>query len=1217
MECPNCQHKNRAAAKFCENCGHVLQIICPNCGRSNRPGAKFCDNCGHNLNGGEKTPVEALPARSPISRFIPKELASKLESARADHAMEGERRVVTILFCDVKGSTQAAEQLDPEDWTEIMNGAFEHMIQPVYQYEGTVARLMGDALLAFFGAPIAHEDDPQRALLAGLGIVNGMRDYRAQVKQDWGIDFDVRVGINTGLVVVGAVGSDLRMEYTAMGDATNLAARMEQTAEPGTVQIAEDTYRLVASLFEFKDLGGVQVKGKAEPVQSYRVLGFRAVPGRQHGIAGLEAPLIGRARERSALEEAIANLGKGLGGIVYLLGEAGMGKSRLLQEVAHSNVEGPALNWFEAPSLSYETEQPYSLFRRLISRVIGSTPNDGPEEMREKIQPVVEKFPPEERAQVQRVFEQLFGLPGKDGEPALEGETFKGLLYSVTASFWQRRAERGPVVLVCDDLHWSDPASVALLQHLYPLTNRAAILLLCAMRPEREAPAWQGMQVAERDFPHRYTEIRLQPLNASESGELIDSLLRISDLPAGLRNRIMEKSEGNPYFVEEVVRTLIDRGVVVRDEAAACWRATGEGEDLDIPGNLQSLLVARIDRLADEARRTLQVASVVGRSFYYRIVQRLVDFAAEELDLHLLTLERMQFIQEAARLPELEYLFRHTLTQEAAYSTILLKERRVYHRRVGETLEVLYPDQREEMARPLADHFFQARDFGKALKYYTLAGDAAFRLHAVAEAIAHYSQALACAQKVALDDGQLIHLYTRLGRAFELNNQFEAALRNYQEMIAVAAERESGSLKLASLSAQCIIRATQTPLYDPPQARALAEQALTLARQLDDRTTEAKVLWGMLLVEAWGNGDNHKALEYGLRSLELAGELGLREQMGYTYTNLVNVYWNLDQLEAARKANREAQAIWEESGNLPMLADAYTMKQNALLFEGKTETILEIAQKSLQLSQSIGNAWNQLTALHFMIHAYVEQVEVSRAIEAMGEYSRLAEETGFFRIGGLANRLWLYLAIGALKETEPIADALYEARDQYIPFFRPWYMALIVREKIGRGLLEQAGRILKEAYQGVDLDNSPILYTGFLPLAEIHLSLALQDPERALERTGYLVETIRRVGFRQILPEALWLHGKVQLALNQRAQARRTLKQALVASQENGERRVRWQILSTLAKLEVRSGNASGAEKLREQAGEIITSIADHSPPDLRAAFLALPEVRNLVDGKG
>jgi predicted ATPase len=478
------------------------------------------------------------------------------------------------------------------------------------------------------------------------------------------------------------------------------------------------------------------------------------------------------------------------------------------------------------------------------------------------------------------------------------------------------------MVLVCDDLQWSDPASVALLQHLYPLTNNVALLLLCAMRPERNSPGWGAMQVAERDYPHRYNEIRLGPLSASESGELVDSLLRISDLPVGLRNRIMEKSEGNPFFVEEVVRTLIDQGVVVREKDGARWQATGEGEDLDIPGNLQTLLVARIDRLAEGARRTLQVASVVGRSFYYRILLRLVDFTVEELDQHLLSLQRTQLIQEVARLPELEYLFRHALTQEAAYSTILLKQRRAYHRRVGEALEALFPDQHEEMAGALADHFFQARAFEKALHYFTQAGDDAFRLHAVAEAENHYGQALACAEKVEVESHQLVHLYTRRGRAFELNSQFEAALRNYQEMSALAAELQDEPLKLASLTAQCVVRATLTPLYDVPQARALAEQALALVRKLDDRATEAKVLWAMLLVEAWGEGDNHKALEYGLRSLEIARELGLKEQMGFTLTNLINAYWNLNQLDAAREANLEAQAIWQELGNLPMLADA-------------------------------------------------------------------------------------------------------------------------------------------------------------------------------------------------------------------------------------------------------------------------------------------------------
>lgn len=1128
--------------------------------------------------------------------------------------MEGERRVVTILFCDVKGSTEAAEKLDPEDWTEIINGAFEHMINPVYQYEGTVARLMGDAILAFFGAPITHEDDPHRAVLAGLGIVHNMQDYREQVKQVWGIDFNVRVGINTGLVVVGAVGSDLRVEYTAMGDAINLAARMEQTAEPGTIQIAENTYRLVSNLFDFENLGGLQIKGKSRPVITYRVIGRKNTAGRQRSTAGLEAPLIGRARERSTLEGAIADLDKGLGGIVYLQGEAGLGKSRLIQEVAQSNIEHSGFNWFETHGLSYETEQPYGLIRRLVRRVVSALPDERPEDMRKKIHSAVEEFPPEERVRVQQVFESLFGLPGKYGELPLEGETFKGLLYTVMASYWQRRAETDPVVLVCDDLHWSDSASVALLQHLYSLTDIVPLLLLFAMRPEREAPAWQAMQDAEHDFPHRYLKIRLQALNPMESEELVDSLLRITDLSPNLRKRILEKCEGNPYFIEEVVRTLVDKGVVVQDESGARWYATGEVEDWDIPGNLQSLLVARIDCLTDEARRTLQVASVVGRSFTYHVLRSLIDFSTEELDQHLLALERTQMIQRTASLPELEYIFRHALTQEAAYSTILLKQRRVYHLRIGEALEKLYPNRREEIAGMLGDHFFQARHYEKAFHYLNLAGDVAFRLHAAHEALEHYAQAIQCIGKVEVSSEQIVHLYSRLGRVYELDNQFDRALEIYQEMSRLADENGDEQLKLESLVAQCILHATQTPLYDPPQAKKLGEAALALARKINDQAKESRVLWGLLLVEAWGEGDNHKALDYGLRSLELARELGLREQMGFTYTNLVNVYWNLNQLDEARQANREAEAIWEESGNLPMLADAYTMKQNALVIEGKLKMTLEIARKSLHLAKSIGNAWNQLTALHYMTIVYTEQGKIRHALETMEEYSRLVEEAGFFQLSGLALRISSYLSIGALEHAAPLADALYKEREQYIPLFRPWYLALIIIVKIAQGSLEQAERILEEAYQNINLDNSPIIYTGFLPLAEIHLRLALRDPDRALERAQYLVETIRRVGFRQILPEALWLLGKAQLALNQWERARPIMKEALNASQEIGERRVRWQILDTLAEIEVHNGDTSRAKKMQEQIRGIITFIADHSPSDLRASFLAQPEINNIIE---
>jgi class 3 adenylate cyclase/tetratricopeptide (TPR) repeat protein len=1225
MECPNCQHKNRAAAKFCENCGHILQVMCPNCGSSNRPGAKFCDNCGHRLDAREKTPVDVLPSPSQISRFIPKELASKLESARADGAMEGERRVVTILFCDVKGSTQAAELLDPEEWTEIMNGAFEHMIQPVYQYEGTVARLMGDAVLAFFGAPIAHEDDPQRAVLAGLDILDGIQAYRAQVKQGWGIDFDVRVGINTGLVVVGAVGSDLRMEYTAMGDAINLAARMEQSAQPGTVQIAEDTYRLVASLFEFEDLGGVQIKGKARPIPSYRVLGRKVAPGRQRGIAGLEAPLIGRARERSALEQAIANLDKGLGGIVYLLGEAGLGKSRLLQEVIHSNVEPPAFNAFETLSHSYESGQPYGLFRRLMRRVIGTSANDGPEEMREKIQRVLEEFPLEERAQVQRVFESLFGLPGQAGEAPLEGETFKGLLYNSMASLWLRQAETRPVVLVCDDLHWSDPASLALLQHIYPLTDRAAILLLCAMRPEREAPAWQGMQVAERDFPHRYTEIRLQPLNANESGELVDGLLRISDLPTNLRKRIMEKSEGNPYFVEEVIRTLIDRGVVVRDEDSTRWQATGDGADLDIPGNLQTLLIARIDRLAETARRTLQVAAVVGRSFYFRVLQQIVDIAGE-LDRQLLTLQQKQLIVEAARLPEREYVFRHTITQEAAYSTILLKQRRTFHRAVGEALESLFPDQRDEMAATLAAHFKQARVSAKALHYYTLAGDVAFRLFAMGEALTSYEQAMEVAERGGASNQQLIYLYRRRGRALELLMRHDEALQAYQALEALGEARGDDALRLAGIAAQGT--AYYLGLADLENSRARTEEALALARRLDDRAVEARSLWTLLVSQTWFNPQ--QALEYGESALQIASEIASRpeatsddrEQLALILVDLSLAHTHTGQMKLASERALEAQGLFEDLDNLPMAATAIERIAFVHAAEGRLERAERTFAQGITLDQSIGNQGG-VDSKHFNLltqdiyprlgdfSGFFAILETYKPTSVRGETIREYYQDTFYELYPVV----AYNYLGAFKQVQGLVGPLLQFLESGTPTFPAILLSHAVLAHIRAGELETGKELLEKCEAHFHVENYILPLVPNIFQAKAELALAEGHYEQALAHVETFLVKAHQKSVRGYDPAKLFLKGWILRESGRPEEAYAAYREAHSLAARQNARPELWKICAHLAEMEAHRGNPDAAQSLKEQARAAIASIADHAGrDDLRTAFLAMPEVQRMRD---
>lgn len=360
MKCPNCSSDNPLDARFCENCGQPLSRVCPNCGQPVSPGAKFCKNCGLNLN--QIAPLDML------RKSAPQTIAEKILAQR--ERTEGERRMVTALFTDIVGSTTLAEQRDPEEWREIVTGAHRRVGEAIYRYEGTIAQLLGDGVLAFFGAPIAHEDDAERAIRAALDILAAIGDYAGELRRAGRVpDFQMRVGLNTGLVVVGHIGHDLHMEYTAIGDTVNLAARMQAAAEPNSILVADNTYRPTSQLFDFEDRGKINVKGKAEPVQVYRVRGARAGAIQTRGIAGLDSPLVGRARELQILQSRIDELRQGRGQIVAVMGEAGLGKSRLIAEARKWVAASPEirLQWLEGRSLSYESTTPYAPFIDLLS----------------------------------------------------------------------------------------------------------------------------------------------------------------------------------------------------------------------------------------------------------------------------------------------------------------------------------------------------------------------------------------------------------------------------------------------------------------------------------------------------------------------------------------------------------------------------------------------------------------------------------------------------------------------------------------------------------------------------------------------------------------------------------------------------------------------------------------------------------------------------------
>jgi tetratricopeptide (TPR) repeat protein len=993
---------------------------------------------------------------------------------------------------------------------------------------------------------------------------------------------------------------------------------MEQTAVPGTVQVSKGTYNLVAPLFEFEDLGYIEVKGKSERVKTYRPLRRKADPGRLRGIIGLEPHLIGRGQEKDLLEKAFKNLRNGIGGIVYLIGEAGLGKSRLIREFKSSSLDQHTrVSWFETHSLSYEAKQPYGLFGRLMRRVIQAGPEDEPESIREKILAALKGVPELETDRTQRVFESLFGLPGPQGTTPLEGETFKGLLYTEMAGWWERQARVDPVVLVCDDVHWSDPASVALLQHLFPLTNSAPLLLVCALRPEQDTAAYHAMQYAKRDFPNSYQEVELRPLNVHESGELVDSLLHISDLPGGLRNRILEKSEGNPYFVEEVVRTLIDRGVITQDEDGAHWQATGEGADLDIPDNLQTLLIARIDRLAEEARRTLQLASVVGRSFYYRLLQRLVDFAVEELDHNLLSLQSAQMIQEATRVPELEYLFRHALTQEAAYSTILLKQRRTFHLAVGEAMETLFSDQLDELSSQLALHYSQGRQAEKALAYYTRAGDHAFRLFAMAEALTHYEEALEWTGRGQSNNQQLIHLYLRRGRTLELLLRFDEALAVYQELESLGEESGEETLRQAAIAVQAAFYVVGKVEWD--RASKLAEKALALARHLGDRAAEARSLWILLISTSWVNPE--QAIEYGEQGLVIARELASQptasqkdfETLALLLIDSVSPLGPSGDMKVAQERAIEGGQMSEKLGNLPMVTTAATNISWVYATEGRLQEAREELEKVVAINQSIGNEGGELSAYNNLLFHLPALGDFAGFYSVLETAKPIASREGkgpseVYDLYPVVAHYWL----GAIAQVWNNLDRLVDFQGKF-PIFPQIFLSYAALAFIQAGEYLKGAELLEKMGE-IEIENYVLEIAPNVTQAKAELALAAGEHRPALAILEPFLQNARQKRLLRWLPQKLLLKGRILEGAGRPDKAYPVLQEAHALAAKQQARVVLWQICMQLAEMETVRGNPAAAQALVEEAQTSIAYIADHAGGDeLRESFLAMPRVQSVL----
>ena len=621
-----------------------MEALCAVCGQSTPPDSKFCNQCGHHLG---STDVQ-LPAikRKPLS-YTPKFLVDKILTNRT--AIEGERKRVTVLFADVANFTGMSETLDPEEMHQIMDGCFTILMDEIHNVEGTINQFTGDGVMALFGAPLAHEDHAQRACRAAIAIQQSLIDYSSMIEQQYGLDFKLRIGLNSGPVVVGAIGTDLRMDYTAIGDTTNLSARMESLAEPGTIRLSQNTYRLVKDYFTFRAVGATRVKGKSELQETFELIGASRVTSRLEASAvhGLTA-FAGRQEELATLTQASEKAFSGQGQVVGVQGDPGVGKSRLIYELRRF-IAG-RLAYFEGRCVPFGKSIAFLPLRDILRTYLEVSDGDNPRSVTRKIKHHIQTLGLE-ADETLAAFQDLLALPvASQTWPTLSPQKRKEKTFGTLRDFLLRASRKDPLMLVVDDLHWIDKASEAFLDFLIQAVNGTAILLLLVYRPEYRH-GWANRS----DFQ----EISLVQLPQETGVEVIGSILGHADVAPALIRFVLQRTDGNPLFMEELTRTLLENDSIRMDSGRYDLDKTAD--TTKIPENIHGIIAARMDNLADEEKRVVQLAAVVGRDFARRILQTITGHS-EKLDASLAHLQELEFIYRKHLYPELAYIFKHALT---------------------------------------------------------------------------------------------------------------------------------------------------------------------------------------------------------------------------------------------------------------------------------------------------------------------------------------------------------------------------------------------------------------------------------------------------------------------------------------------------------------------------------------------------------------------------
>jgi class 3 adenylate cyclase/tetratricopeptide (TPR) repeat protein len=936
MECPKCQTDNPDIKKFCRECGAKLLIICPQCGKENLPRDKFCGECGHKLTIASETLPRELSfdeKLDKIQRYLPKGIIEKI-LAQKDR-IEGERKQVTVMFCDMEGFTQLSEKLGPENAYSVMDKVYEILIHKVHDYEGTVNEMTGDGVMALFGAPIALEDAPQRAIRSSLAIHREMAKFNDEIKQDKHNipPLKMRIGIHAGPVVVGTLGNDLRVEFKAVGDTVNLASRMEGLAEPGTTYITEDTFRLTEGLFRFESLGKRQIKGKDDPVSIYRVI----TPSSRRTRFDVSAergltPFVGRERELELMLDGFERAKEARGQAFSIVSEAGVGKSRLLYEFRKAVIT-ENVTFLEGKCISYNKNVAYHPIIDILKSNFDIKDGETDFEIREKVINGLKILGVDKASILPYILELLSvkesGIDNIPISPEAKKDRIKEAILRITL----KGSEIRPLIIVTEDLHWIDKSSEEYLKHLLNSISGARIFLIFTYRP-KFIHTWGAKSY--------HNQVNLNRLSNRESLTMLSYLLGMKELEQKLAELILEKTEGNPFFIEEFVKSLIQLKIIEKESGR--FLLAKNFQKLTIPATIQDVIMSRVDVLPEGAKRILQIGSVIGREFNYELILLATSFSEQEFLTHIDVLKDLELLYERGIYPESTYIFKHALTQRVVYDSILSRRKKTLHQKVANTIEKLYTENISELYGLVAEHFIEAENFEKGDAYSKLAAKKALKAASFQEAIDHTKKSIFCLERLPKTDTiqrKIIDARAVLAGYF-INLSHIALVKDTVAPIVDLAVKLKYQKRLPAIYTAIGLHNLFVELDYPKGLRYLNE-VLTISEHVKDYIslwiTSINLGWYLSLNCEFEKGLHflNKALDISIAAKNLMGEAFLRSVIS------IQNYGYRGNIDLAYQSTEETLQQTEDSDDILVKAFTFSSHGASCYFKG----LFEEAEKYL------------------------------------------------------------------------------------------------------------------------------------------------------------------------------------------------------------------------------------------------------------------------------